>query len=149
MVQTAQDRTHHYPQARRNAVSMFLKQRRHVGRWLRDPWAEGHVRAPCIIVWHPLVQETPQVVLGERDQEVQALPATCAQEPLTHTISLGTAQRSFQDPETEVSHLLIELLGENAVAVMDQETVTVINRHGFAKLLHRPLRRGVRCHIAT
>jgi hypothetical protein len=60
---------------------------------------------------------------------------------------LRTALRGFQDSETQVPHLLIELLGENAVAVMDQKTVAMVGRQRFTQLLDRPWRRGMRRHI--
>jgi hypothetical protein len=50
------------------------------------------------------------VVLGERDQEVQAFPPQRAQEPLTETIGLGTPHGCFQHPEPQVAHALVELL---------------------------------------
>jgi hypothetical protein len=37
-----------------------------------------------------------------------------------------------------VPQLLIELLGEDAVPVMDQETVPMVNRDGFRQLLKGP-----------
>ena len=55
------------------------------------------------------MQETPQVVFCQGDQKVQALSPQRAQEPLTQGIGLGTPHRCFQDPATEVPHLLIEL----------------------------------------
>jgi hypothetical protein len=47
-----------------------------------------------------------------------------------------------------VAYVLVEWLGENAVAVMQQKTVTMVNRDGFTQLLQRPVRRRVCCHIA-
>ena len=62
-----------------------------------------------MIMPDPCVQQTSQVVLAEGNQEVQALPPQRAQEPLTQGIGLGTPHRCFQDPATQVPHLLIEL----------------------------------------
>jgi hypothetical protein len=93
------------------------------------------------------VQETPQVVLGERDHEVQAFPPQRAQEPLAERVGLRTPHRCFQDPEPQVPHLLIQRLGEDAVSVMDEEAVAVVNRDGFTQLLKGPCRGGMRGHI--
>ena len=35
---------------------------------------QRHVRATCVVMPYPFVQETSQVVLGQRNHEVQALP---------------------------------------------------------------------------
>jgi hypothetical protein len=59
MVQTAQDRTRHDLQPLGKLVSMLLKRHRQVRRRLRDAWTQGHVRATCVIVLRPLVQEGP------------------------------------------------------------------------------------------
>jgi hypothetical protein len=58
----------------RNTVPVSMERHRHPWRWLRDAWTQGHMRTPLVIVWHLLVEETPEVVLGERDQNVQAFP---------------------------------------------------------------------------
>jgi hypothetical protein len=86
-------------------------------------------------------------VLGQRDHEVRAFPPQRAQEPLTERIGLGTPHRCFEDPETQVPHLLIKLLGEDAVSVMDEEAIAVVNRDGFTQLRQGPCRGGMRGHI--
>src|SRR6267142_6490908 len=128
-------------------MQVFWMWHRYWWERLWKTWTQRYVLAACVVMAHPCVQDMAQVVRAQRDQNVQALPPERAQEPFTQGIRLGTAHRCFQDPETQMPHLLIELLGEHAVAVMDQETVAVINRDGFAKLLDRPLGRGVRRHI--
>ena len=42
--------------------------------WLQNPWTEGYVWPTRVIALTPLVLETPEVVLGERDHEIQAFP---------------------------------------------------------------------------
>jgi hypothetical protein len=67
-------------------------------RGLREAWrTQSHVRAPCGVVLNPLVQETPQVVLGARTHEVQAFPPERAQEPLTQGMRLGTPHWGLED----------------------------------------------------
>ena len=58
MVQTVQDRTHHDAPVLRKLVSMCLQQSKQIG-------------TPFVEVWHPPVQETSQVRLGERDHNIQ------------------------------------------------------------------------------
>src|SRR5262249_36082098 len=126
MVQAAQDPTYPHTQVPWNVVSMCLQRHRQLWRRLRDDWAQRHIRTTRVIMWHPLVQETPQVVLGKGDQKVQAFTPERPQEPLTQGIRLGTPHRCFQDPEPQVPHLLIKLLGEDTVSVMDEEAIAVV-----------------------
>ena len=66
-------------------------------RRLRDTWPQGQMGTPFIVVWHPLVQETPQVRLGERDQKIQAFPPQRAHKPLANGVGLRALWRRFQD----------------------------------------------------
>jgi hypothetical protein len=93
---------------------------------LRDAWPQGHVRATCIVMAHPLVQDAAQVVCCQGDQKVQALSPQRAQEPLTQGIGLGTPHRCLQDPQPQVSDTLIELPGKDRIPVMDQEPIGVV-----------------------
>jgi hypothetical protein len=96
------------------------------------------MRMPVVVVWRPLAQETPQVVLGERDQHVQLCPSSRVQEPLTEGVGLRTLGWGFQEPHPQVAYTLIELRGEETVSVMDQEAIRVIRWDGFAQRLPRP-----------
>ena len=135
MVQPTQDQTHHHSQMLWNPVPVHLKRNGQVRGRLWDAWPQSHVRTTLIIMWHPLVQETLQVVLGEREQKIQAFPPERTQEPLTEGISLGTSHWGFEYPQPQVACTLVELLGENCIAVMDQEAVYVVRWHRFAQLL--------------
>jgi hypothetical protein len=97
MVQAAQDPTYPHTQVPWNVVSMCLQRYRQLWRGLRDAWAQRHMRTTRVIMWHPLVQETPQVVLGARTHEVQAFPPERAQEPLTQGMRLGTPHWGLED----------------------------------------------------
>jgi hypothetical protein len=78
------------------------------------------------------------VVLGGRDHEVQAFPPYCAHKPLAERICLGTLRRGFQNLQPQVTYRPVELLGENGIAVMDEEPVRVLRGDGFAQLLKGP-----------
>jgi hypothetical protein len=97
---------------------------------------------------HPLVQDAAQVAFCQRNHQVQALPPQCAQEPLTKAIGFGTPHGYFQHPEPEVAHALVEVVREDAVAVMDEELVPMVSRHRFAELLYGPLGCGMHRHMA-
>ena len=68
------------------------------------------------------------MVLGQRDQKVQAFPPQRPQEPLTQGIGLRASHRGFEDPQPQVAHTLVELLGENTVPVMDEKAIGMVGR---------------------
>ena len=58
---------------------------------------------------YPGVEQASQVVLCERDKEIEALPPQRANEPFAEGVRLGTLRRRFQNPEPQVRYTLIEL----------------------------------------
>ena len=77
-------------------------------------------------MWHPLAHDASEVMLAERDQTVQALPPQRAEQPLAERIRLGTLRRGFQDLHPQVVYTPVQFLGEDRLAVMNQEPVRVI-----------------------
>jgi hypothetical protein len=76
-----------------------------------------------VIMAHPCMQEAAQVVLGERDEKVQAFMPARPQEPLTEGIRLGTPWQRVEDLQPQVVYRLVKQLGEDRIAVMDEEGV--------------------------
>jgi len=87
---------------------------------------------------HPCSQKAPQVIFGQGHHKVQAFLPQRADEPLAEGICLGALRWRFQDPQSQVPYALIKLLGENAVAVMEQKTVGMVSGNSFAQLLQGP-----------
>jgi hypothetical protein len=96
------------------------------------------VRTTFVIIRRPLMQQTAQVVSGQRDHEVQILPPQRADELLTEGIRQGTLRRRFQDPQSEMAHTLVKRLGIDAVLVMNQEAVAKVRRHRVTQLVEGP-----------
>ena len=59
-------------------------------------------------------------------RKFQTLPPERAQQPFTQGIRLGTAHRGFEHLQPQVAYALVGFLGEDHIAVMDEETVGVI-----------------------
>lgn len=87
---------------------------------------------------YPCVQDVVQVVFRQWNHEAQAFPPQRAHEALAQRIGLRTPDGDFEHLQSEVAYTLSKLLGEDVIPVMDQETIAVMNRNGFAQLLHRP-----------
>jgi hypothetical protein len=80
-------------------------------------------------------QETLHMVCCQRDHKVQAFPPQRADEPFAEGIGLGTLRWCFEDAQAQATDMLVKLRGENAVPIMQEETVGVIRWDGFAQLL--------------
>ena len=78
------------------------------------------------------------MVRSKRDHKVEAFPPERAQQSLAAGIRLRTLGWGFQHPQPQVSYALVELQGENAVPVKQQETIAVVRWDGFTQLLECP-----------
>jgi hypothetical protein len=96
----------------------------------------------------PLFKDATHMVFRQRNQIIQTFPPQRAEEPLAGRIRLRTPHRGFEYPQPQVAYALIQLLREDRIAVMNQETVVMVSRHRVTQLLQRPLGRGMRRHIA-
>ena len=101
-------------------------------------------------IWERIPPEA-QAYIRALESRVAALEATIQQlreqvqetsqradEPLADGVGLRALWRCFQDPQPQMAHLLIELWGEDAVPIMDQEAVGVVRWDRVAQLLQGP-----------
>src|SRR5215472_18291091 len=96
----------------------------------------------AVIVPGPLSNNHLQMVLVEGNQEVETF-ATKAAESLAHRVRLWGPHRRTQNPYTQIGKTLVDILREDAVAIVDDEAVRMIARQGLPELLQRPFRRGM------
>ncbi len=75
------------------------------------------------------------MVCAQWNHKVHAFLPQRADKSLAEGIRLGTLRWRFQDPQSHVAYVLVELMRENAVAVMDQEAVGVVRWDCFVHLL--------------
>jgi hypothetical protein len=147
MVQPTQERPCHYLQLRWEPVPMRLLCHGEWHRWLGSTWPKRHVWTTCIIMAYPFLQQVSQVILGQWNHVIQTFPPERAQQSLTQCVRLRTLRGRFQDLQPQVPYALVEVLGEDAVPVMEEEAVAMIRWNRFAELLERPWRRGMRSHM--
>src|SRR5262245_10076030 len=132
MTQTTKDRTCSNTQVRWKLVPVRLQPHRQIWGWLRNTWPQGHMRTSLVVMLHPHFQHMSQMVFCQGYHEIQAFPPQRAHEPLTEGIRLGTLRRRFQDPQPQVSHVLVKLLEEDTVSVMDREPIAMVGRNRFS-----------------
>jgi hypothetical protein len=124
----------------------------HHGQWWWRLWnagPQGHMRTAMGIMRYPCGQKTLHMVCRQRDYKVQAFPPQRTDEPLAEGIGLGALWWRFEDSQAQVSNMLVKLRGENAVPIMQEETVSVISWDGFAQLLQYPLGSGMCRHMTV
>ena len=87
---------------------------------------------------------------GDSKAECHECQKTCHVGSSSHTGHwLGYSAPVFSGPCDPGAAPADRAAGEDAVPVVDQELVAVVNRGGFAQLLQRPLSGGVRGHIGV
>ena len=82
----------------------------------------------------------------EWDEKVEALAPDGSDQPFAIRIRFGRADRRFQNPDAEA--LQLGITGrENRIAVVEDESVWMIERQKLAELLNRPLGSGMAGHV--
>jgi hypothetical protein len=66
-------------------------------------WSQTRMRSTLIVVADPLFEQTPQVPLVNRDQEVQAFAANCTDQSLTERVGMSVQLRRMAMLKFDVS----------------------------------------------
>jgi len=86
--------------------------------WIRNTRAQRHVRTSGIVVSNPGFQNGPQMRFGNGDQPIQALAPNLADDSFTDRIRFRAARRRFQHLNAKSIHRFVEVLGKDAIAIM-------------------------------
>src|SRR5215831_14235463 len=98
---------------------------------------------PAVIVRGPLTNNPLEMTFVERNQEVETFAAKAPAHSLADRVGLGGSHGRPQNSHSQVRETLVDVLSEDAVAVVDQEAAGMISRQRFPELLERPFRRGM------
>ena len=98
---------------------------------------------PAVIVHSPIPNSHLKMAFVEWNQEVETFATKAAAESLAHRVRLWGPHRRTQNPYTQIGKTLVDILREDAVAIVDDEAVRMIARQGLPELLQRPFRRGM------
>src|SRR5260370_29977342 len=96
------------------------------------------MRSPSVVVRRPFPNSHLQMPLVEWNQGVETLPAKAAAESLAQRVRLRGSHRRPQNPYTQIGKALVDILGEYAVSIVDEESVRMIARQCLPELLERP-----------
>jgi len=113
-------------------MTVCLEWHRQGGQWLRNTWPQGHMGAPGMVGGDPRLQQTSQVARTQWDEEVHACLPERAHAPLTPCVGLGTLGGRCEAPKSTGGYVLVELWGDNAIAVMQAATIAVVRWYSFA-----------------
>ncbi len=125
MMQAAEERRLRDAKSLGKAVPMRPLSGRKTWCGVWDAGSEGHVGAEVVVVGDPLADETAETCFAEGDDPVEALAAHGSDDALAEGVCLRCLGRGLHDLQPDVLGDAIEVCGEDAVAVVDQEAIGV------------------------
>ena len=117
--------------------------------WLRDSWLRGGVWTAPMVVGCKFVDDQLPVAFIDRDQVVEALTASRADQPLAVGVRCRRSNGSLQNAEAKASQLGIQAGREDRIAVMDHKLVRMVKSEAIAELLEGPLGSGMRGYVGV
>ena len=111
---------------------------------LRKSRSERRVRSATIVVRHPLPQNAADGRLADRSYPVQTFPADRSDQPLAESVRLWSANRRFEDMDTQILNRRIQSFGKDRISVVNHELIGMIEAEKFSKLVKCPIGGWVR-----
>lgn len=118
-----------------------------VGQRIRKPRSETAMWSAVVVMADPLPKNGAKMRLGHRNHEVQTLTTDRPDHALAESVRLGNAWRCFQNLQPHRLEGAIDTFRVNRVAIVDDESVPLIAGHNHPKLLRRPVRGRMICHV--
>jgi hypothetical protein len=135
VVDSAEDGNRHDAGVAREAVSVLARWSRHLLGRHGNPRPEGGVRPRSVVEVSEREERSAYMVLGERDEEVEALSSKSSDESLAEGVGLWGPGGSPEDLDAEVFDALSNFRREQNVAVEEDEAVGMLEGERFAELL--------------
>ena len=85
---------------------------------------------------------------SQGNQPIEALLADSPDDSFANRVGRWTLRRGFQYFDPEPNNGFVEVLGKNAIAIMQQVFVRLLQSNRLTQLLQRPSRSRVRGYIA-
>jgi hypothetical protein len=98
---------------------------------------------------YELIDDSPEVPLVDGNQVVETLPSDGADQPFAERVGGRRSRRSLQDVHAAGFQFGVEASGKDPVAVVDQESVGMVNGEKFAELLDGPVGGRMRCDVGV
>ena len=82
---------------------------------------------PASVVVHSLLFDGHfQMAFVDGDQEVQTLATKTSAEAFAHGVCLRRPHGRSQNPDAQIRHAFVQLLGEDAIPIVDHESVRMV-----------------------
>ena len=94
-----------------------------------------------VVVLDKFTKDSPEMALVQRDQEVQALPSYRARDSFAMSTHPGASNQCLDHSQSEAGERFVDLVGEHAVAVVNDIPMAPVAVEELPKLLPCPLRR--------
>lgn len=99
------------------------------------------MRSRLVVAADPAAEDAVQMVLRQRNQPVEALPADRADQPLAERIGLGRPDWRLEHTQADAVDHAIQLAREDAVAVVEEEAGAVVVVDGLPQFAGSTTRR--------
>ena len=126
MVEPTKERAREDAAAIWNSMSMFMHFRWDADRRVGNARTEPHMWARPVVTGRPTFEQPPEMSLIQWKHEIQALSRYGTDQSLAQGIRLWTLVRRLQHFEPQVCDGFVEVRGENAVPIVDEESINVV-----------------------
>src|SRR5271163_5187806 len=126
VVKAVQYRVHYHSTCSVETMPLALKRHGETHNLIGKAGPQRKVWSAAIVMRSPSTQSFSQMLFGEGNDPIQALPPEGPDQPFAERIRLRAVHRCFDDFKTQVRYRSIELGREDRFAVMQDKTVRVI-----------------------
>ena len=105
------------------------------------------MRTTSIVVANQFTKDSLQVGFTERNDPIETFSTDGPDQPLAISVGLRRSSRRFQNSDSEAAHGAIRVSGKDRVAIMDQESVRMVEGEKLAELLDGPFSSGMQGYV--
>ena len=117
------------------------------GQWIGNPGSQTGMWAAPVIVRHLFAENPSEMSFVNGDQPIQTLPTHRADQSFAKRVGLRRPRRGLEHMPPHRRDCPVDRCGKDAIPIVEDEPVRRLRSDDCAKLLNRPLRRGMLRHI--
>ena len=117
------------------------------GRRISNARSQAGVWPTAVIVGYPFAKDPSEMSLVDRDQPIQTLPTHCADQSLAERVGLRHPHWGLEHMPPHRRDRPVDRGCVDAVPIVEDEPMGRLGGDDRAKLLDRPLRRGMLRHV--
>ena len=117
------------------------------GQRIWNPWPQTGMWTAPITVGDPVVKNRSEMSLVDGDQPVQTRPTHRANQSFAERAGLWRPRRGLEHMPPHRRDCPVDRCGKDGIPIVEDEPVRRLRSDDCAKLLNRPIRRGMLSHI--